>query len=64
MPQASRGVSSTSCLPTGMAETPSAGTGVVMRLNTLQQYATEAGFRGVEVLPIEHDLWCFYRLYP
>jgi hypothetical protein len=52
------------CLPTGMAETPSAGTGAVMRLNTLPQYATEAGFRGVEVLPIEHDLWRFYRLYP
>jgi SAM-dependent methyltransferase len=52
------------CLPTGLAETPSAGTGAVMRFNTLQQYATEAGFRGVEVLPIEHDLWRFYRLYP
>jgi 2-polyprenyl-3-methyl-5-hydroxy-6-metoxy-1,4-benzoquinol methylase len=52
------------CLPTGMAETPSAGTGAVMRLDTLQRYAAEAGFREVEVLPITHDLWRFYRLYP
>lgn len=52
------------CLPTGMAETPSAGTGAVMRLDTLQRYAAAAGFREVEVLPIVHDLWRFYRLYP
>jgi 2-polyprenyl-3-methyl-5-hydroxy-6-metoxy-1,4-benzoquinol methylase len=52
------------CLPTGMAETPSAGTGAVMRPDTLQRYAVEAGFRAVEVLPIAHDLWRFYRLYP
>jgi SAM-dependent methyltransferase len=52
------------CLPTGMAEAPSAGTGAVMRLDTLQRYAAEAGVREVEVLPIVHDLWRFYRLYP
>ena len=52
------------CLPTGMAEAPSAGTGAVMRLDTLQRYAAEAGLREVEVLPIVHDLWRFYRLYP
>jgi ubiquinone/menaquinone biosynthesis C-methylase UbiE len=52
------------CLPTGLAETPSAGTGAVMRLDTLQQYAAAAGFREVTVLPIAHDLWRFYRLYP
>lgn len=52
------------CLPTGMAETPSAGTGAVMRPDILQRYAAAAGFREVEVLPIVHDLWRFYRLYP
>src|SRR5262249_18807111 len=52
------------CLPTGLAETPSAGTGAVMRPHTLQQYAAAAGFCHVEVLPIGHDLWRFYRLYP
>ena len=33
-----------------------------MRLATLRHYATEACFSGVEVLPIENDLWRFYRL--
>jgi 2-polyprenyl-3-methyl-5-hydroxy-6-metoxy-1,4-benzoquinol methylase len=48
------------CLPAGLAETPSAATGTVMRPDTLRRYAHEAGFRGVDVLPIEHD---FFRLY-
>jgi SAM-dependent methyltransferase len=51
------------CLPVGLADAPSAGTGTVMRLPTLRQYATEAGFRDVEVLPIENDFWTFYRLH-
>jgi 2-polyprenyl-3-methyl-5-hydroxy-6-metoxy-1,4-benzoquinol methylase len=50
------------CLPVGMAEQPSVGTGTVMRPGTLRRYATEAGFSGVEILPIENDLWRFYRL--
>jgi SAM-dependent methyltransferase len=50
------------CLPTGMADQPSAGTGAVMRPDTLRGYARAAGFRDVEVLPIENDLWRFYRL--
>ena len=32
------------CLPVGMAEQPSAGTGTVMRPATLRRYAREAGF--------------------
>ena len=51
------------CLPTGMAEQPSAGTGTVMRPDTLRRYASEAGFREVEILPIEHPFFRFYRLY-
>jgi 2-polyprenyl-3-methyl-5-hydroxy-6-metoxy-1,4-benzoquinol methylase len=54
------------CLPWGMAgdtpERPSAATGTVMRPATLRRYAEAAGFRAVEVLPIEHDLYRFYRL--
>ncbi len=50
------------CLPTGMAEQPSAGTGTVMRPDKLRQYATEAGFTNVQILPIEHEFWRFYRL--
>jgi 2-polyprenyl-3-methyl-5-hydroxy-6-metoxy-1,4-benzoquinol methylase len=52
------------CLPTGMAEQPSAGTGTVMRTSTLRGYAHAAGFRGVEILPTEFGFWRFYRLIP
>jgi hypothetical protein len=50
------------CLPTGMADQPSAGTGAVMRPDTLRSYAITAGFRDVETLSIENDFWRFYRL--
>ena len=50
------------CLPVGMAEQPSAGTGTVMRPATLRRYATEAGFSGVETFLIDNELWRFYRL--
>jgi 2-polyprenyl-3-methyl-5-hydroxy-6-metoxy-1,4-benzoquinol methylase len=50
------------CLPDGMSHQPSAGTGTVMRPSTLERYAREAGFDGIEVLPIENDLWRFYEL--
>lgn len=52
------------CLPVGMAEQPSAGTGAVMRPDTLRRYAYEAGFPAVDVLPIPHDTFRFYRLRP
>ena len=51
------------CLPVGRSEEPSAGTGTVMQVSTLEQYATAAGFASVEVLPIEHDMFRFYRLH-
>jgi 2-polyprenyl-3-methyl-5-hydroxy-6-metoxy-1,4-benzoquinol methylase len=52
------------CLPVGMAEhQPSAATGTVMRAETLRGYALEAGFREVEVLPLESFFFQFYRLY-
>ncbi len=50
------------CLPDGLSHSPSAGTGTVMRPDTLRRYAEQAGFSGLEVLPIENDLWRFYRL--
>lgn len=52
------------CLPVGMAEQPSAATGTVLRPETLRRYASEAGFRDVQILPIEHFFFRFYRLYP
>ncbi len=56
------GWSALHCLPVGMVEQPAAGTGTVMRASTLRRYAGEAGYSGVEILPIEHDFWRFYRL--
>ncbi len=52
------------CLPSGMFEQPSAGTGTAMRPETLKGYASEAGFAGFEVLPIEHDTFRLYLLRP
>lgn len=50
------------CLPVGMANQPSTETGTVMRADTLRSYAKSAGFRDIEVLPIEHFFFRFYRL--
>ncbi len=50
------------CLPVGMAEQPSAGTGTVMRPSVLAGYAREAGFSSVEVLPIDHPFFRLYKL--
>ncbi len=52
------------CLPVGMSEQPSAGTGTVMRTDTLRAYARQAGFRDLEVLPIDNFFFRIYRLYP
>lgn len=50
------------CLPDSMSTPDSAATGAVMRANTLRDYASQAGFTAVDVLPVQHDLWQFYRL--
>jgi SAM-dependent methyltransferase len=58
------GFSILACLPSGMVGPDAAGTGTVMRVETLRRYATQAGFSGVDVLPIENDAWRFYLLHP
>jgi len=50
------------CLPAGMSDQPSAGTGTVLRPATMERYAREAGFSRVEILPIDHFFFRFYRL--
>ncbi len=50
------------CLPVGMVDTPSAGTGTVMRPSILRGYARQAGFGDIEILPIENDFFYLYRL--
>ena len=56
------GYSLTCCLPDGLSSTPSVGTGTVLRPAQLEAYARSAGFAGIEVLPVEHDFFRFYRL--
>jgi SAM-dependent methyltransferase len=52
-----------SCLASGMAGPEAAGTGAVMRPDALRRYADEAGFTAVEILPVPHEGWTFYRLH-
>jgi 2-polyprenyl-3-methyl-5-hydroxy-6-metoxy-1,4-benzoquinol methylase len=58
------GASVLHCLLVGTVGEGAAGTGTVMRTETVRRYAREAGFGGFEVLPIEHDFYRFYRLTP
>jgi predicted O-methyltransferase YrrM len=57
------GWSVVSCLPGAMGDPQTAATGAVMRPSVLRQYALQAGFGEVEVLPIHTDYWRFYRLF-
>jgi len=41
------------CLPDSLSTSGSVGTGTVMRQSTLEGYARDAGFSGIEELPIE-----------
>lgn len=50
------------CLPVGKADGQSAETGTVMRSDTLKQYAAEAGFCDIEILPIDNFFFRFFRL--
>ncbi|MFN8677447.1 MAG: class I SAM-dependent methyltransferase [Thermomicrobiales bacterium] len=50
------------CLPVGLAEQPSVGTGTVMRPDTLRGYARQAGFSDIDMLPLAHPFFRFYRL--
>jgi 2-polyprenyl-3-methyl-5-hydroxy-6-metoxy-1,4-benzoquinol methylase len=50
------------CLPAVMDDQETAATGAVMRPATLRQYALEAGFRDLEVLPVKAEMLRFYRL--
>jgi SAM-dependent methyltransferase len=58
------GWSLVSCLPAVMGDPETAATGTVLRPDTVRRYASEAGFREVEIVPIETDAWRFYRLRP
>ena len=52
------------CLPVGMVGEGAAGTGTVMRPDTVRRYAEAAGFSGFAILPIDNDFYRYYRLTP
>ena len=52
------------CLPATRAEGAAVEAGTVLRPGTVRSYAEAAGYAGCTELPIEHDLWRFYRLDP
>ena len=49
------------CLAVSM-QSDGAGTGTVMRTDTVKQYAADAGFSSVDVLDVEHPQFRLYRL--
>lgn len=50
------------CLPVGMADTPSVGTGTVIRSSIMRDYVEAAGYQRFEILPVDNLFWRFYRL--
>ena len=56
------GWSVVACLPAVMGDPDTAATGAVMRPATLRRYALEAGFQGLEILPVNAGMLRFYRL--
>lgn len=62
MERALYGYSVLLCLPTAMVDQPSAATGTVMRAETMEGYACDAGFERTEILPVEHPQFRLYRL--
>ncbi len=58
------GYSVVACLPNGLVDQPSVGTGTVMRPAALEAIAREAGYSRFTILPTEHESFRFYRLDP
>jgi SAM-dependent methyltransferase len=58
------GWSVVACLPAVMGDPDTAATGAMMRPGTLRRYALEAGFQGLEILPVEAGMLRLYRLTP
>ncbi len=52
------------CLPASRAEQPSAALGTVLRRPAVEALVRQAGFRDLEVLPIENAFFRFYLLRP
>lgn len=52
------------CLPQGRVGNDPQPIGAVIRPDTMRNLATRAGYSSVDIVPIEHPFWRFYRLAP
>ncbi len=52
------------CLPSAMNGPGAAGTGTVLRRDTLESYARQAGFSSIEDAGVPHEAWTFWRMKP
>jgi SAM-dependent methyltransferase len=50
------------CLPQGRVEPNSEAVGTVMPASRFRRIAQDAGWSDIEILPIDHPFWRFYRL--
>ncbi len=50
------------CLPATVAEGDGEANGTVMRAPVLARWVEEAGLSGPDILPIDNELWRFYRV--
>jgi 2-polyprenyl-3-methyl-5-hydroxy-6-metoxy-1,4-benzoquinol methylase len=50
------------CLPQGRVEPGSKAVGTVMSASRFRRIARDAGWSDIEILPIDHPFWRFYRL--
>ncbi|HYN43652.1 MAG TPA: methyltransferase domain-containing protein, partial [Thermoanaerobaculia bacterium] len=52
------------CLSSAMNGPDAAGTGTVLRRDTLERYARQAGFSAIEDAGVPHEAWTFWRMRP
>ena len=52
------------CLSSAMNGPNAAGTGTVLRRDTLERYARQAGFSAIEDAGVPHEAWTFWRMKP
>lgn len=52
------------CLPQGRVGPDPGPVGTLIRPDTMRDLARQAGYPGVEIVPIDHPFWRFYRLTP
>jgi SAM-dependent methyltransferase len=52
------------CLPQGLVGADPEPVGTLMRPDDLAALAERAGYAKSEILPVQHDVWRFYRLVP